>query len=316
MSASFTRRARYLTFAGLATLGLATVAQLAVSPSAMSADTYTVPLHNTSTNDTGDCPGSPAQFGWHFVVPGEGGEFVSLTVQFQEAGTITTTTFGPPTAKHAYVYTPTADTLLSGTATITGGDAEFFVLSHTCTGGGTETETPTPTVSATETTAAPTTPVETTTAAPTSSAVETTTAAPTSSAVETTTAAPTSSTGTPEVSGTVIETTSAAPTSSTGTPEVSGTVVETTTPGATVLPTVITNTPTGTETETATVAPSVQGVKVVRPSVRGTRLATTGTPVPVALLLLLGFGLVGAGVLATVAGERQVAPGIAGRHRR
>jgi hypothetical protein len=300
MSATFTRRARYLTFAGLATLALGTVAQLAVSPAAVSADTYTVPLHNTSTEDVADCPGSPAQYGWHFIVPGNDAVFVSLTVTFEDAGTITITDFGPPSDKHAYVYTPTADTLLSGTATISGGDEKFFVLSHTCNGGGTETPSPTPsaTVSPSESVSPSSTPSETVSETP-------------SATVSPTVVESESPSSTP--SETVSETPSAT---------VSATVIESESPSAspsesaTVLPTVITQTPSET-TEAPSTSPSVKGVKTVRtPAVSGSGLPTTGTPIPVALLLLLGFGLVGAGVVATVAGEPRAAGTAGAKHRR
>jgi hypothetical protein len=256
MPYSFTRRARRLTVAGLATLGLAVVAQLAAAPAAMSADTYTVPLHqstpitNSAYGDKGDCTGSPAQWGWHFVLPTDDAHFVTLTTNFQTAGTIVTTVFGPPTDKHAYVYTPTDDTLLSASAEVSGGEDEFFNLSHVCTGGGT-----TPSANPSET------PSETPSATLSETPSETPTEAPSE------------------------------------------------TPGATVLPTDLSATPTH--------SPTVEGVRHTRGpgtgAVGGTTLPTTGSKAPVGLLLVLGVGLVGAGVLTTAAGDRSL--WYAGRHR-
>ena len=68
-------------------------------------------------------------------------------------------------------------------------------------------------------------------------------------------------------------------------------------------------------TERLTISPTVEGVKVVRPAVGPTTLPTTGTPFPVLLLVLLGLGLMGAGVVTTVAGEHGTA-GATPRHRR
>lgn len=316
----FSRRARLLTFGGLATLGLAAVAQLAVTSAAVSADaTYVVPLHqtppiqNSTFEEKGDCPGSPAQWGWHFVLSTDDASFVSLTTTFATTGVVVTTSFGPPTDKHAYVYTATDDTLLSAVATVSGGDPEktMLLLSHTCAGGGgTETPTPTPSVSATETpTPTPTesvTPTETVTPTESVQPTETETT-PAETTPPATTAPPTtpseSETPTPEVSGTVITTTPAE------------TVSETPSETASVLPTKLTQSPSESVEATTTVTPSVQGVKSERPNVGGTGLPRTGTPLPVGLLVLLGFGLVGAGVVATVAGEPQAAGG-SGKHRR
>jgi hypothetical protein len=56
-----------------------------------------------------------------------------------------------------------------------------------------------------------------------------------------------------------------------------------------------------TQSPTPSVTASVQGVKIVRPPATGpTSLPTTGSPIPVGLLLLLGFGLVGFGTAMTV----------------
>ena len=330
MSRSIPRRARHLVVAGLASLGLAAV-QLAVSGSVTAADTpYETTLHqsppiknSTFEDDEGDCPGSPAMWGWHFILTGGEAQFAQLTTTFQTAGTITTTSFGPPDAKHAYVYTATDDTLLSASALVNGGDPSKvrLVLSHTCDGGGvtstptptpsesvspTPTETPSPTESVSPTpteTPSPTesvspTPTETETPTPTVSPTETETPSPTVSPTETETPSPT-------VSPTETETPS---------PSVSPTVLptetETATPSPTVSGTRLTRAP------TPSISPSVRGVKRTRaPQVGGSGLPSTGTVVPVGLLLVLGFGLVGAGVVMTVSSE-PAAVRAGGRHRR
>jgi hypothetical protein len=70
-------------------------------------------------------------------------------------------------------------------------------------------------------------------------------------------------------------------------------------------------------TTTPAAGPTVKGEKVTRttqqPAVQGSRLPTTGSPLPIGLLLLAGFALLGAGLVVTVAGEARTAP--AGRHR-
>lgn len=93
---------------------------------------------------------------------------------------------------------------------------------------------------------------------------------------------------------------------STATPSPSATTTPST--AATATPsTGATVTPSGpAETPIVSISPSVRGVKIVRkrvtpPTVAGGRLPTTGANVSVALLLLLGFGLVAGGVAVTVA---------------
>jgi hypothetical protein len=302
MSARFTRRAKALTFGGLATLGLAVVAQLAVTPAATSADSYTVPLHqdtpitNSGYGDKGDCTGSPAQWGWHFVLPSNDSSFVTLTTTFENAGTIVTTVFGPPSAQHAYVYTATDDTLQSASAEVSGGDVDWFNLSHVCTGTTVE-ETPSPSPSETVS--------ETPSATPSETVSETPSATPSETVSETPSATP---------SETVSETPSSTPSetvSETPTPEVSDTQIVTESPSESespeVLPTEI--------TKSATPSASVKGEKVVKPVVSPTRLPSTGTPFPVLTLVLLGVGLMAAGVISTVAGEPRTA-GTTPRHRR
>jgi hypothetical protein len=133
-------------------------------------------------NDANPDPPGPGEVGWHFVLPqsvaeelsvggNPGNIFASLTVTFETAGTVTLTVFGPPTAAHAYVTTPTDDTLLSGSADIyrlislLRQNEPFFNLSHTCAPAQTTTTTTTTTTSTTTstTTLAPTTSSSTTT---------------------------------------------------------------------------------------------------------------------------------------------------------
>jgi hypothetical protein len=317
----FTRRARLLTLGGLATIGLAAAAQLAVSPAAVSADTYTVPLHqdtpiqNSGYGEQGDCSGSPAQWGWHFVLPTNDSDFVTVTTTFETAGEIVTQ-IDPP-SKHAYVYTATDDTLVSASAEVTGGEAEFFNLSHVCAGGTTETPSPTPSETVSETPSE--TPSETVSETPSETPSETVSETPSETPSETVSETPSetpSETVSETPSETPSETVSETP-SETPSATVSATVIESTPPvsespteSATVLPTVIES-----STPAATVSATVEGVKSEQPSVIGTRLPRTGTPVPIALLLLMGFGLIAAGVVTMVAGETRTA-GTGARHRR
>jgi len=74
-------------------------------------------------------PIQPGEVAWHFVLPqsvleldplgapSPGNIFESLTVEFATAG-VTLTTFGPPSSAHAYVFTPTDDTLEGGVADV------------------------------------------------------------------------------------------------------------------------------------------------------------------------------------------------------
>jgi hypothetical protein len=108
----------------------------------------------------------PGEVAWHFILPQSvlllnGPEpvnvFDTLTVTFQSAGQVTLTTgFGPPSTAHAYVFTPTDDTLLAGSSTIgrrqtaplqAGNDPQFN-LSQTCA----STSPPTTTTTSTTTT--------------------------------------------------------------------------------------------------------------------------------------------------------------------
>ena len=97
-----------------------------------SPDVLLRPAHQGSVGSefTQDCTGfpippQPGEVGWHFVLPqsvveerAQGGRpgniFAELVVTFAGRGTVTLTTFGPPSAAHAYVITPTDDTLARG----------------------------------------------------------------------------------------------------------------------------------------------------------------------------------------------------------
>lgn len=109
--------------------------------------TTTIPLnpaHEGATNsefpNVGECPtppeGQEGWWGWHFIMTGNG-DFTSLSVTFQDAGTFSADPFpgtvfvADPNNKHAYIWTPTDDTLLSGFAT-TNGNGTSFNLSHVC----------------------------------------------------------------------------------------------------------------------------------------------------------------------------------------
>ena len=138
------------------------------------------PAHVGSTNPgfgVGTCPENTQNantWGWHFILPGSpsSNTFVTLSATFAQAGTITTF-ISHPGPNHAYVYTPTGDTLLGATATVGGTGSpnlSEFNLSHVCPGSTTTTTTaPTTMTTPTTTTTAPTT--TTTTTAPTTTVV-------------------------------------------------------------------------------------------------------------------------------------------------
>ncbi len=107
--------------------------------------TYTPPFHQaadlpitaTGYNSHGTDCGNPAnQDGWSFVVPNAFTVFVSLTVTFSPGGTQTITSFGPPNAMHAIVFSAPGAQLTAASAIVkteTGKDeVAFFNLSHTC----------------------------------------------------------------------------------------------------------------------------------------------------------------------------------------
>ncbi|MGN9909646.1 LPXTG cell wall anchor domain-containing protein [Phytohabitans sp. LJ34] len=92
---------------------------------------------------------------WVFVLPGNKGEFVSVTAVFGANGSLTIPTDGGAivddkgTSK-AWITTPAGWTLTGATAVISG-TADKFNLTHTCpAGGGNGGETPTPTPSQSE----------------------------------------------------------------------------------------------------------------------------------------------------------------------
>jgi len=154
------------------------------------------PSHVDATNpgfQQDSCPTPPAGqegwWGWHFIMP-ENNNFTSLTVTFQNAGTFSADPFpgsvfvAHPDNSHAYIWTPTPDTLLSGSAT-SDGDNTFFNLSHVCP-GSTPTDTPTNTPTNT-----PVQPTDTPTNTPTNTPADTPTNTPTNTPTDTPTNTPT-----------------------------------------------------------------------------------------------------------------------------
>jgi hypothetical protein len=122
-------------------------------------------------NKQTDCPnwavGDPED-SFHFVTDG-GFNFVSLTVEFS-TGTVTTTTFGPPDASHAYVEAPAGATLVNAWATLDpapepGTPGADFQLSHVCVGTPVTSSSPPPSSTPVTSSAPATTPVATTPAA-------------------------------------------------------------------------------------------------------------------------------------------------------
>ena len=81
---------------------------------------------------SGSCPVSPNGYvyGWHFVLPDISQSFDSISVKFAKAGVITAMV-QQPCGMHAYVYTPTGDTLLGASANVTG-TSTVFTLSDVC----------------------------------------------------------------------------------------------------------------------------------------------------------------------------------------
>ena len=82
--------------------------------------------------NSGSCPVSPNgyAYGWHFVLSDITQSFESISVRFAKAGVITDMV-QQPCGMHAYVYTPTGDTLLGASANITG-TSTVFTLSDVC----------------------------------------------------------------------------------------------------------------------------------------------------------------------------------------
>jgi hypothetical protein len=147
MKATSKRRKGWL--AALGAVGVvALLAFVVAAPAGATAATLN-PAGVGATNPgfkTGPCPatGSGA-FGWHFVLPGSPGEppnpesFNSISVTFQNAGVVTAFVYGT-NKNQVYVFTPTADTLVSATADVNSSSANpQFNLSHVCT---TTAETP------------------------------------------------------------------------------------------------------------------------------------------------------------------------------
>ncbi len=97
---------------------------------------------NSEFTPVGTCPtppeGQEGWWGWHFILPGNN-NFEALSVTFQTAGTFMANPFpdtifkAHPDNSHAYIWTETDDTLLSGWA-ISDGANNFFNLSHVCPG--------------------------------------------------------------------------------------------------------------------------------------------------------------------------------------
>ena len=147
----------------------------ATAPATYNAMLKATQVNTTAANFTGehrtDCPnwavGDPND-SFHFVTDGTE-NFVSLTVEFS-TGTVTTTTFGPPDAKHAYVEAPAGATLVNAWATLDpvptpGTAAADFQLSHVCVGTPVVSSSPPPSSKPVTTTAVVTTPAVVTTTA-------------------------------------------------------------------------------------------------------------------------------------------------------
>lgn len=87
----------------------------------------------------------PDRDGWVFVLPGNRGTFVSVTLTFATAGgtvVLTIPTDGGAIstdggASKAWITTPLGYTLVDGSAVIEGRSNGFFVLTHTCPATGT-----------------------------------------------------------------------------------------------------------------------------------------------------------------------------------
>lgn len=82
--------------------------------------------------EAGDCPASSDGYlyGWHFVQTDTTTSFISINCTFQKAGQVTKM-IQMPSNKHAYVFTPTSDTILGAWAVVSGSQTEFL-LSHVC----------------------------------------------------------------------------------------------------------------------------------------------------------------------------------------
>jgi hypothetical protein len=131
-------------FAPFIILALLLMGSGALAATITSVEVSLNPAHMGATNpgfEEGECPTPPAGqegwWGWHFIMPGNN-NFLSLSVTFENAGTFSADPFpggvfvADPDNSHAYIWTPTPDTLLAGSGTATGGT--FFNLSHVCPG--------------------------------------------------------------------------------------------------------------------------------------------------------------------------------------
>ncbi|GKQ40050.1 LPXTG cell wall anchor domain-containing protein [Streptomyces sp. A012304] len=156
---------RTLTRVGVFAAASSAAILLAPVAHATDGDTYTVQLRQqlprtATTDDDGapqksrsECPGVPdGKDGWHFVLPGNSTDFVKLTVTFAPGGQQVVTDFGPPSDKHAYVWSSPGAELTSAVAEVRGGELRLFNLSHTCPvgGGGTPSGSPEPSGSSSE----------------------------------------------------------------------------------------------------------------------------------------------------------------------
>lgn len=82
--------------------------------------------------NSGSCPASPNghSYGWHFVLPDISHSFISINCKFAKTGVVTEMV-QEPCGMHAYVYTPSGDTLVSATANVTG-SSDVFILNDVC----------------------------------------------------------------------------------------------------------------------------------------------------------------------------------------
>ena len=80
----------------------------------------------------GACPTSSNGYlyGWHFILRGRETVFLKINCTFKYAKTVTEMV-NHPSNKHAYVFTPTPDTLLGAVARVNGSGREI-ILSHIC----------------------------------------------------------------------------------------------------------------------------------------------------------------------------------------
>ena len=182
----------------IAALGLGSFTNVSAGAALQVATIPLNPSHVGATNpgfSVDSCPTPPAGqegwWGWHFIMP-QNNNFTSLSVTFQNAGTFTADPFpgsvfvAHPDNSHAYIWTPTPDTLLAGSAT-SDGDNSFFNLSHVCPGSTVPTNTPTDIPTNTPTN----TPTDTPTNTPTNTPTDTPTNTPTNTPTDTPTNTPT-----------------------------------------------------------------------------------------------------------------------------